>query len=135
MRIAEEPDLLEDVPSIIVNALAGELAVFIERVESAQREGDRSAGRRETTPRAEVRAAGADLEGHTVVGYQPTRDVDAKIGKRDEEVFVISLNRVSPLVVLTPWLVVIPARRPNVAMIPGRSCAFSRRTCSSTSAT
>src|SRR5262249_28981574 len=74
----------------------------------------------------------ANFECHAIFSYKSVRYIDAKIGKRNKQVLIVAANCVTAVMVFTPGLIVVPCLLAKVVMIPCKSWAFSRRTCSCT---
>ncbi len=55
-----------------------------------------------------MRTANAHFQGDAILGCKAVDDVDMEIWKRGEEVLIIAMHCVRPLMVFTPRFVVIP---------------------------
>jgi hypothetical protein len=107
LRIVIQSHLLQHASSVVVNALAGEPSLVIEAEDPAEWKEHRSAGGRQTAPGPELRAADSHLERHALLGGEVAGDADMEIWERREKALIISVDRVTPFVVLSPRFIVI----------------------------
>src|SRR5262249_39566659 len=81
-RFVEQPELTEDAPAIVVDALARELVVRVEGKHAAKRELDAASRRRQASPCAEMSAPYDDFHHDTRGRNMTLLDLDRQVRER-----------------------------------------------------
>jgi hypothetical protein len=105
--LAEEPQLAQHRAAVIVDPLARQPVIVVERVNSAQLKLYPSARRRQAAPRTEMRASYCDLDDEALGRHVTVLDVDYQVGQRTQELGVIRAHAVAAYAVISPRLIII----------------------------
>lgn len=107
LRLMKQPELAHYCTPVVVDALAGESILGIEREDTAQREVQSPAGcGQPASPDPEVSSPNGNLENDRIGCNVPFAYVDREIGQGRQELGVVRTYRVEPKTVVPPWLVV-----------------------------
>jgi hypothetical protein len=106
-RLVEQTELAHDDPPVVVDALAGQPVVRVEREHATERKVHATAGCRHAAPGPQVRATNRDLEHDRIARDVPVSDLDREVGQRREELGVVGAHAVAANAVVLPRLVIV----------------------------
>src|SRR5512132_1107491 len=106
--LVEEAELAQHRSAVIVNALARQAVIDVERIHRAKRELHPSARRWQAAPRAEVRTPNRDLQHQALGSRVPVLHLYCQIGQRTHELAVVRPHSVAASAVIPPRLVIVP---------------------------
>src|SRR6266540_42021 len=132
--LVEEAELPQHRATVIVDALARQAVTGVERVDPAKREFQPSARRWQAAPRSKMRTPDGDLHHQAFGCHVPVLHLNCQIGQRAHDLCVIRSHAFAASAVIPQGSSSYRASTPNVAITASRSCRFSHRMCSSTTA-
>jgi hypothetical protein len=110
VRLTKDAELAEHGGAVIVDLLAREPVVFVERVNAAERKLDMKAGRRQAAPETPVVPANDDLEHDRCFAGVAPLHVDLQVGQGAQQVGIERTDAVAADIMGIPRLVVVARR-------------------------